>query len=556
MNRDQPTLVFCALGGIGEIGMNMALYGYGPPRRRQWLMVDCGVSFAGEDLPGIDLVMPDTRFIEAEREKLVGIVLTHAHEDHFGALIHLWPKLRAPVFATPFTAALLEAKQLGEPDAPKVDVRVVAPRSRFKLEPFDIELVDVAHSIPESNALAIRTPAGTVIHTGDWKIDDTPVIPPRTDGERLEAIGDEGVLALVCDSTNAVREGRSPSERDVAKSLAEIIGQRKGRVAVTTFASNAGRVRSVAEAAMATGRSVVIVGRAMERVCQIAREQGLFDGMAEFLSPENYGYLPRERVVAILTGSQGEQRAALARIARDDHPEVTFAKGDTVIFSSRTIPGNEKAVGAVINGLVRQGIEVVTDRTHLVHVSGHPRRDELAQMYRWVRPRIAIPVHGEALHLHEHAELARSLGVPEVVMARDGEMITLEAGQARVVDDVPVGRIGLDGEILVNIQDDTVQKRRRLSYAGIVTVALALSDKGEILSDPDVKLAGLPPATRDGRDMEDYVAEAALEVLEGLSKPKRRDPDAVEMAIERGVRAAINAVWGKKPACHVIVLVV
>ncbi|MDQ0468888.1 ribonuclease J [Labrys wisconsinensis] len=556
MARDTSELVFCALGGIGEIGMNMALYGYGPPKKRQWLMVDCGVSFAGEDVPGVDLVMPDVRFIEAERRNLVGIVLTHAHEDHFGALIHLWPRLEVPVYATRFSAALLEAKRLAEPGAPRIDVRVIPSRHRFTAGAFDIELIDVAHSIPESNALAIRTPAGTVIHTGDWKIDETPVIPPLTDGARLKAIGDEGVLALVCDSTNAIREGRSPSERDVARSLAEIIATKKGRVAVTTFASNVGRIRSVAEAAMANDRSVIIVGRAMERVCTVARECGLLDGIPPFLSPENYGYMPREKVVAVLTGSQGEPRAALARIARDEHPDVTLAKGDTVVFSSRTIPGNEKAVGGIINGLVRQGVEIVTDRTHLVHVSGHPRRDELADMYGWVRPKIAIPVHGEAWHLSEHAGLARSLGVPDVITAKDGDIVRLAPGPAQAVATAPVAKVYLDGEILVHSSEETVPQRRRLAWSGAVSIALALSEKGEIVSEPDVKTAGLPLRSRDGRDMEDLIADAALAVLESLPRPKRRDPDAVEIAIERGVRSTVNSLWGKKPVCQVIVLVV
>ncbi|CAM5767490.1 RNase J family beta-CASP ribonuclease [Labrys miyagiensis] len=556
MARDTTDLVFCALGGIGEIGMNMALYGYGPPNKRQWLMVDCGVSFADENLPGVDLVMPDTRFIEAQRKNLTGIVLTHAHEDHFGALVHLWPKLQVPVYATKFTAALLEAKRLHEPDAPQIDIRVIPSQARFTLGSFDIELINVAHSIPESNALAIRTPAGMVVHTGDWKIDETPVIPPLTDGEKLKALGDEGVLALVCDSTNAIREGRSPSERDVAKSLAEIIASKKGRVAITTFASNVGRIRSIAEAAMQNDRSIVIVGRAMERVCQVARECGLLDGIPDFLSPENYGFLPREKVVAVLTGSQGEPRAALARIARGEHPEVTLAKGDTVIFSSRTIPGNEKAVGNIINGLVKQGAEIVTDRNQLVHVSGHPRRGELTDMYHWTRPKIAIPVHGEAWHLSEHAELARSLGVPEVIAVGDGQIIALRAGDTRVVDEAPTGRLCLDGDILVNAGEETIPQRRRLSWSGAVTVALALSEKGDIVSEPDVKFSGLPLKVGDGRSMDDVIADAALLVLEGLPKPKRRDPDAVELAVERAVRSAVNAVWGKKPVCHVIVLVV
>ncbi len=554
MVRDNADLVFCALGGIGEIGMNMALYGYGAGKKRQWLMVDCGVSFAGPDLPGVDLVMPDTRFIEAEKKNLVGMVITHAHEDHFGALIHLWPKLGCPVYATRFTAALLEAKRMSEPGAPKIDLRIIPARARFTLGDFDIELIDVAHSIPEPNALAIRTPAGTVVHTGDWKIDDTPVIPPVTDAARLTALGDEGVLALVCDSTNAIREGRSPSESAVAASLAEIIGNSKGRVAITTFASNVGRLRSVAQAAMANDRSVIVCGRAMDRALTVAREIGLLDGIPPFLSPDNYGFLPRDKVVLVLTGSQGEPRAALARIAKDEHPDVTLAKGDTVIFSSRTIPGNEKPVGDIINGLVRQGIEVVTDRTHLVHVSGHPRRDELMDMYRWVRPKVAIPVHGEEWHLSEHAKLAKSMGVADVIRPRDGDIVRLGPGSPGVIDEAPTGRICLDGEILINAQEDTIAERRRLQWSGIVSVALVVSEKGEILSDPDVKIAGIPPRTGEGEDMTDFIADAALEVLESLPKPKRRDPDAIETAVERGVRSAVNGVWGKKPVCHVIVL--
>jgi ribonuclease J len=556
MVRDDADLVFCALGGIGEIGMNMALYGYGSPKKRQWLMVDCGVSFAGPDLPGIDLVMPDTRFIEHERKNLVGLVITHAHEDHFGALLHLWPKLGCPVYASPFCAALLEAKRQSEPNAPRIDVRIVAPKSRFTLGHFDVEMIDVAHSIPEPSALAIRTPAGTVIHTGDWKIDPTPVIPPVTDEARLTAIGDEGVLAIVCDSTNAIREGRSPSEREVANSLGDIIAKAKGRVAVTTFASNVGRLRSVAEAAMANGRSVMVVGRAMDRALTVAREIGLLEGIPPFLSADAYGYTPRDKVVVVLTGSQGEARAALARIARQDHPDVTLTKGDTVVFSSRTIPGNEKPVGDIVNGLIEQGIEIITDRHALVHVSGHPRRDELMDMYRWVRPKIAIPVHGEAWHLSEHAKLAKAMGVADVIRPRDGDIVRLGPGVPGVIDEAPVGRMCLDGQILVGAEDDTIAQRRKLQWSGVVTIALAVSDKGEIVSDPDVKVAGLPSVLANGDDMVDFIAETALEILEGLSKPKRRDPDVIEGAVERGVRSALNGVWGKKPVCHVIVLVI
>jgi ribonuclease J len=548
-------LLFAPLGGVGEIGMNLALYGLGEGPRRQWIAVDLGVSFAGDELPGVDLIMPDIAFLIAERRNLLGLVLTHAHEDHFGALLDLWPRLRVPVYATPFTASLFAAKRLGEPGAPDVPVNVVPLGARFTLGPFDIELVSMSHSIPESNALILRTPLGAVLHTGDWKLDPTPIIGPPTDEAKLRALGDEGCLALIGDSTNAVREGRSPSETDVAKTLRELIGAARGRIAVTTFASNVARMRAVAEAAAAAGREVVVVGRAMDRVAQVARECGYLDGINEFRGVDAYGHLPPDKVVALCTGSQGEPRAALARIAEDQHPEVTFNKGDVVIFSSRTIPGNEKAVGRVINGLVRQGIEVITDRTHLVHVSGHPRRAEMEELYRWVRPRIAIPVHGEALHLSEHAKLARAAGVPQVVLCGDGDLVRL-APEAQVIDEVPAARLYKDGALLISAEERTVADRRRLSFSGIVVVALALSDKGALLADPDVELIGIPEVNADKRSMHEIAYDAVIETYESLPKPRRRDPDAVEEAVKRAVRAAIAGHWQKKPICLVQVITV
>jgi ribonuclease J len=556
VSRAIDELVFAPLGGVGEIGMNLSLYGFGNEARRKWIAVDLGVAFGGDDLPGIDLVMPDVRFLVEERRNLAGIVLTHAHEDHFGALIDLWPQLRAPVYATPFTAALLAAKRLGEPGAPEIPLNVVPLGARFSLGPFDIELVSVAHSIPESNALIIRTPLGTVVHTGDWKIDPTPVLGPPTDEAKLRAAGDAGVLALVGDSTNAVRDGRSPSEVDVAQTLTELIAQAPGRVAVTTFASNVARVRSAALAAFAARREVVVVGRAMDRVIQVARETGYLDGVGEFRSIDIYGQLPPNKVVALCTGSQGEPRAALARIAADEHPEVTLNKGDRVIFSSRTIPGNEKAVGRIINGLVRQGIEVITDRTHLVHVSGHPRRAELDDMYRWVRPRIAIPVHGEALHLREHAELARRAGVKDVIVCQDGDLVRLAPGPPGIVDEVPAARVYRDGNILVEGEGRTVPERRRLAFAGIVSVALAVTRNGELAGDPAVELTGIPPADTAGEPMADIVRDTVIDTFEQLPRGRRRDPDAVAESLTRAVRAAIGARWAKKPTCHVHVLTV
>src|SRR5258708_6262526 len=337
-------LVFAPLGGVGEIGMNLAIYGFGDERRRQWIAVDFGVAFADDALPGVDLILPDISYLMEERRNLLGLVLTHAHEDHFGAVIDLWPRLEIPIYATPFTAALLQAKRESEPGAPEIPVNIVPLGGRFTLGPFDIELVSMAHSIPESNGLIIRTPLGSVLHSGDWKIDPTPVIGPPTDEAKLRALGNEGCLALIGDSTNAFREGRSPSEADVAKTLADLIRTAPGRVGVTTFASHVGRLRSVARAAAACERDVVLVGRSLERIAQVARETGYLDDIQDFRSLEVFGYLPPEKVVALCTGSQGEPRPAPSRIAEDDHPEVGFSSGDRVIFSSRAIPGNEKAV--------------------------------------------------------------------------------------------------------------------------------------------------------------------------------------------------------------------
>jgi ribonuclease J len=550
-------LVFGPLGGVGEIGMNLSVYGLGDERRRQWMIVDCGVSFASEEhLPGIDLMFPDIRYLVEERRNLTGIVLTHAHEDHFGALFDLWPQLKVPVYATPFTAALIEAKRESEPGAPEIDVRVVALGSRFNIGPFDVELVSMSHSIPESNALVIRTPLGTVLHTGDWKLDQTPGVGLPTDQDKLRRLGEEGVLAVVGDSTNTVRDGRSPSEADVARTIAELIASSPARVAVTTFASNVARLRAVADGAKAAGREVVVVGRAMERVVQVARETGYLDGVQEFRGPDVYGYLPPDKVVLLCTGSQGEPRAALARIARDDHPDITLARGDRVLFSSRTIPGNEKAVSGVINGLIDQGIEVITDRTHLIHVSGHPRIGEVEELLGWVKPKVLIPVHGEALHLSEHAALGRRLGIPGVVSCRNGDLVQIAPGTPGVIDELPHGRVYKDGTVLIGADSRTIADRRRLSFVGMVTVALALTEKGALAADPEVELLGIPERGRDGKALADVALDAVEDTFESLPRQKRRDPDAVAEAVKRAVRGAIAQQWGKKPICYVHVLAV
>jgi ribonuclease J len=552
----QQQLVFAPLGGIGEIGMNLSIYGLGDDRRHSWLAVDVGVSFASEEhLPGIDLIFPDISYLAEERKSLAGIVITHAHEDHFGALIDLWPQLKVPVYATPFTAALLEAKRAGEPGAPEIPVTIVPVGGRVQIGPFDVEFVSMAHSIPEANALIIRTPLGAVLHTGDWKIDPTPILGVPTDETKLRALGQEGCLALVGDSTNAVREGRSPSESDVAKTIAELIRTARGRVAVTTFASNVARLRAVADAAKAADREVVVVGRAMERITQVARETGYFDGVQDFRSAEFYGHLPPDKVVALCTGSQGEPRAALARIAEDQHPHVTLSKGDRVIFSARSIPGNEKAIGRVLNGLIDQGIDVITDRTHLVHVSGHPRRAELEELIGWVKPKILIPAHGESLHLHEHAGLARRLGVPTVIECRNGDLVEL-APQPGIIDEVPAGRTYKDGMVLIDASARTVADRRRLSFAGAVSVAMAITENGELAADPEIDLIGIPERGRGGVVMATIALDAAIETFETLPRARRRDPDSVADAVRGAVRGTIAQNWGKKPMCHVHVLTV
>ncbi|WP_454627953.1 ribonuclease J [Bradyrhizobium cenepequi] len=550
-------LTFAPLGGVGEIGMNLSIYGLGNRHQRSWLAVDLGVSFGDEEhLPGIDLIMPDISFLEKEQQNLMGLVLTHAHEDHFGAIIDLWPKLQCKIYATRFSAALFEAKCAAERNPPKIPITVVPSGGRVDIGPFNVEFIPVAHSIPESHALAIHTEVGTVLHTGDWKLDPTPTIGSPTDERRLRELGDSGVLALVGDSTNAVRDGRSPSEAEVSKTIAELVKGAKGRVAVTTFASNVARLKAVADAARAADREVVVVGRAMDRVVQVARETGYLDGVQNFRGPDLYGHFPPDKVLAICTGSQGEPRAALSRIAKDDHPEITLNKGDCVIFSSRTIPGNEKAVGSIINDLVEQGIEIITDRDHLVHVSGHPRRDEMRDMLSWVRPQIVIPVHGEALHLHEHAKLARAAGVPKVIECRNGHLVKLGPGEPGIIAELPSGRLYKDGIILEDSKSRAVVERRRLGFAGCAFVAIAMTDKGELAEDPEVDLVGVPEKNTAGEALDEIVFDVVVSTVESLPRARRRDPDAVAESVRRAVRGTVNEHWGKKPICLVHVLTV
>ncbi|EHK56642.1 ribonuclease J [Allomesorhizobium alhagi] len=546
-------LVFVPLGGVGEIGMNFALYGYGPAQNREWIVVDVGVTFPGPDLPGVDLVLPDTRFIEAEVNNLRGIVITHAHEDHYGALLELWPRLKAPVWMTPFAAGLLEAKRQGENGAPKVPVTVYRAGETFTVGPFTIEAIPVSHSIPEPVSLAITSPLGTVIHTGDWKLDPAPEIGPMTDEARFRALGEKGVLALICDSTNAMREGESPSEQAVGQGLRGVIEKAPGRVAVTTFSSNVGRVRSIAEAARDTGRQVLVLGRSLKRMIDVASELGYMEGLPEFIAEEDYGFIPRENLVIICTGSQGEPRAALAKLARDEMKTVALSPGDIVVFSSRTIPGNEKAILEIKNRLIEQGVRIIEDNEALVHVSGHPRRNELRKMYEWTRPRIAVPVHGEAAHLVAHGALASAAGVPEVAQARNGDMLRLAPGAAEIIDQVPFGRVYKDGKLIGDDEAMGIRDRRKLSFAGHVAVNVVLDERYELAGDPDLVAIGVALADRGGEDLEEIMLDAAIGAVDSIPRQRRKDLDLVQESVRRAVRSAANEAWGKKPLVTVFV---
>lgn len=544
-------LVFLPLGGVGEIGMNLALYGFGPAEKRQWIMVDCGVTFAGPDLPGVDLVLPDIRFVEENRKHLKGIIITHAHEDHYGALSELWRGLNVPVYASPFTAGMLEAKRDYEKSRGEVPVTIFKAGDRIQLGSFEVEAVAVNHSIPEPMSLVIRTPLGNVVHTGDWKIDLEPSLGPLTDEARFRAVGDEGVLAMMCDSTNAMREGVSPSEKEVAASLKTIIEEAEGRVAITTFSSNVGRIRSIAEAAEKAGREVLLLGRSMKRVVDVARDCGLMEGIKPFIGEDQFGYIPRDKVVVILTGSQGEARAALAKLSRDEMRNVALAPGDLVVFSSRTIPGNEKPILEICNGLIDQGIKIIGDSDRLVHVSGHPRRAELLKMYEWVRPKILVPVHGEAAHLTAQAELASGAGIETVQQVRNGDMLRLAPGPAVIIDQVHHGRIYKDGELVGDYDEVGIGERRKLAYVGHVAVNVLLDQRYEFQGDPEVVSTGLPAFDNEGDDMDDAIYDAVLGAVESIPRSRRKDLATVKEAVRRAVRATVNESWGKKPVVTV-----
>jgi ribonuclease J len=553
-SRDE--LVFVPLGGVGEIGMNMGAYGFGPETSRKWLVVDCGVTFAGPHQPGIELIMADPSFLEENADDVLALVLTHSHEDHYGAVLDLWPGFDRPVYATAFTAAMLAAKRAADNIVDNVAITPMLPGKPFMVGPFTVEAINVAHSIPESNALLITTPVGRVLHTGDWKLDPTPVAGAPTNVPRLEAIGADngaGPLALVCDSTNALKDGVSPSEADIADTLAELIVAAPYRVAVTTFASNVGRVISVARAAQKAGRQVVMSGRAMHRISAIARELGMMEGMPPLLDQDAFRALPRDKVVLVCTGSQGEARASIARIARGEHPMIDLNAGDRVIFSSWAIPGNEREVIDIQNMLIDRGIDVITRDDALVHVTGHPRREELRRLYGWVRPQVLVPVHGEAVHLEAHARLGRESGIPDVIEARNGDLVRLFPEPLSFPGEVRVGELYLDGTILCTPDESGVKGRRRLSFGGHIGVSLCVSGNGSVVAGPEIAIDGLPEVEDDDESLGQVVRRTISGTLKSIPAKRRADPDLVNAALVRAIRGEVNAFWGKKPNVTVFV---
>jgi ribonuclease J len=536
-------LIFCALGGSGEIGMNVNLYGC----RGQWIMVDLGLTFAGPDYPGIDLILPDLEFIEDQQERLDGIVLTHGHEDHIGALPYLADELKAPLFATPFTAGLIAGKLEEEGLTGRVKLNVVERGGSIDLGPFKVSFVALSHSIPEGNGLLIQTPFGNVFHTGDWKIDETPVIGEAPSTDVLRKIGEDGVLALVCDSTNVFQNQPSGSEESVHAGLLAQVAMARGRVLVTTFASNAARLQTIGRVASETGRRVCIAGRSLERILRVAQATGYLRDFPAPVSFDEAMTLPKRELLIIATGGQGEPRAALGRIASGNH-DLKLAEDDTVIFSSRIIPGNEVAIGRIMNQLSDLGVKIVTERQAHVHVSGHPGRPELVAMYDWVRPQIVVPVHGEARHLAEHARLALGHGIPNAIVQKNGDVIRLAPGAPRKVDEVRVGQLVLDGDVILPADGATVNERRRIGYGGLITVALPIGVDGELAGKPLIRPFGVPVE----EDRDDFINDATDAATRAYSSGV--DEEKMRESVRLAVRRCATLWTGKKPIVEVMLL--
>lgn len=537
-------LLFLALGGSDEIGMNVNLYGC----QGKWIMVDLGLTFGGSDYAGCDLVLPDLEFIESRKEDLLGIVLTHGHEDHIGAVPYLAADLDVPLYATPFTAALIRGKLEDEGLADDVELKVIENGGAFSLGPFGLRYVSLAHSIPDMNAVVIDTPHGRIFHTGDWKLDDQPVLGPTVNPEDIKAIGNEGVFALVCDSTNAFNAGASGTEGSVRDGLMASVKAAKGRVLVTSFASNAARLETLRQVARETGRQLCIAGRSLDRIIRASQSAGM---LKDFPGPMDFDaamrLAPRELMI-VATGGQGETRAALARIATDNHP-LKLDAGDTVIFSSKQIPGNETAIGRIQNALARKEVIMVTEKQAHVHVSGHPGRPELKAMYDWIRPELLVPVHGERRHMAEQARFGLSCGIPKALVQSNGDVVRLAPGEPVIIGRERTGRLVLDGDVILPADGGTINERRRIAVNGVIAVAVALDAAGKLATDPEIRLQGVPVE----EDRNDFLREAEEAVELAIEKGASSE-DALREALRLGVRRVATEWTGKKPIVEVMLM--
>jgi ribonuclease J len=542
LSKAAPELHFLPLGGSNEIGMNLNLFAYGD----QWLMVDLGITFGDDTTPSLDIIMPDIRFIEGKRDKLLGLVLTHGHEDHIGAVPYLWSRLKCPVYATPFTASLVRRKLADANLLDKVELHEVPLSGDMEIGPFKIDLVRLTHSIPEPNGLAITTPAGVIYHTGDWKFDPEPVIGAPPDYARLSNLGDNGVLALIGDSTNVFVNGETASESNLYADLSAIFKEHTGRVAMTSFASNVARLETITRAALAADRHVGLVGRSMWRIEAAARENGYLTDLPPFVREDEIALLPARHTAIICTGSQGESRAALSRIADGSHQHVSLGPGDTVVFSSRKIPGNERAIQRLQNRLIAGGIDIITDDDRFVHVSGHPSRGDLTRMYGLVRPQVAIPVHGEQMHLIAHAALAKECQVPEAIVPNNGSLIRLYPGPAEIIDQVPSGYLALDGGRLKALNAESIRDRNKLLYNGSVSATVVLNAKGDLLADPTVALRGIDDGEAGVEASEDLI-DLVIDTVETMSKSARQRDQSIRQQVEQAVRREIRQVYDKRP---------
>ena len=548
MSISTSDFVFVPLGGSGEIGMNANLYHH----HDNWIMVDLGISFADESMPGVDVVLPDLSFIEERKDKLQALILTHAHEDHYGAIPYLWERLQVPVYGTAFTLALLRRKLAEARVDFDIEMHELDYNRPYEFGPFSIELLALNHSIPDPAALILRTSEGTILHTGDWKFDEAPQIGQNTDAQKLSEIGKEGVLALIGDSTNAMVEGRTPSEQTAFEGLSDVIGKAEGRVAITCFASNVARIDSIVRAAHANGRAVSVVGRALQRTIDAAREVGYLRDLPDFVKESDVGLIPRGNIVIICTGSQGEPRAAMARIASGTHDTIDLDPGDTVVYSSRQIPGNEPAISKIQDMILRRGIHVITDDDAPVHVSGHPARDEVAEMYGLVKPKIAIPVHGTARHLLAHAELAQLCQVGQTLIPDNGVIIKFSDNKAEKIGTVHTGALTHEGGEIVDIQSEQLRARRRMLWNGSVSVSVVISSSGQLLIAPSIVQSGVIDDDR----IDDFLATASLRIEDKLAemKPKSSTDENIQQIITAQIRSVAKSMVKRRPNVEVHIM--